>query len=206
MGPRMNVKVEKGQATRQALIETATRLFADHGYAGVSTEAVLKASGVSRGALYHHFAGKEALFEAVFEAMEIDVAQKVVARAAAGRDAVGNLRAGCDAFLELAQEKAVRQIVLTDAPSVLGWDKWREIDARYGFGLLKASLARASAEDLLPADLVDPFAHMLLASLTEVALIIARAGANPGAAKRGKAAVHTLLARMLVRSDHANHS
>ena len=98
----------------------------------------------------------------------------------------------------------MQQIVLTDAPSVLGWDKWREIDARHGFGLLKASLARASAEDLLPADLVNSFAHMLLASLTEVALMITCAGDDSGAAKRGKTAIHALLARMLVRSEHTS--
>jgi AcrR family transcriptional regulator len=193
----LNQKVEKGLATRRQIIEAATILFADLGYADVSIEAVLKASGVSRGALYHHFASKEALFEAVFEAMEIEVAQRVAARSAGARDVVRGLRAGCDAFLELAQEKAVRQIVLTDAPSVLGWAKWREIDARHGFGLLKASLARASAGGLLPAELVDPFAHMLLASLTEVALMIARAGEDPDAAARGKAAAQALITRML---------
>jgi AcrR family transcriptional regulator len=193
----MNQKVERGLATRWRIIAAATTLFADLGYADVSIEQVLQASGVSRGALYHHFASKETLFEAVVEALEIDVAQKVVARSAGAREAARGLRAGCEAFLELAQEKAVRQIVLTDAPSVLGWARWREIDARHGFGLLKASLARASVEGLLPADLVEPFAHMLLASLTEVALMIARAEDDPDAAARGRAAVDALLTRML---------
>ena len=193
----MNQKAEKGQATRRLIVEAARGLFAAHGYAEVSIEQVLRASGVSRGALYHHFAGKEALFEAVVEATATEVATKVVARSAGARDVLVGLLAGCDAFLELAQDPAVRQIVLADAPSVLGWARWREIDARHGFGLLKASLARASAGGALPAELVEPFAHMLLASLAEVALMIARAGGDAAALERGKAAAHALLQRML---------
>ncbi len=85
------------------------------------------------------------------------------------------MAAGGEAFLELAQDPAVRQIVLIDAPAVLGWEKWREIDARHGFGLLKASLARAAAEGALAADKVDIFAHILLAAFSEMALWVATA-------------------------------
>jgi AcrR family transcriptional regulator len=193
----LNKKAERGLATRKAILATATRLFAEHGYAGVSVEAVLEAAGISRGALYHHFASKEALFEAVFEALEAEICDKVIASSAGARDGVRGLAAGCDVFLDLVQEKAIRQIALTDAPSVLGWDKWREIEARYGFGLLKASLARVSAEGALPADMVDIFAHMLLASLNEVALVIARAADRPSASAEAKAAIGTLLKRLL---------
>ena len=193
----MNQKAERGLATRQGILETATRLFAEHGYAAVSIESVLAAAGVSRGALYHHFASKEALFEAVFEALEQEICAKVIASSAGARDAVRSLAAGCDAFLDLVQDQAMRQIVLTDAPSVLGWDKWREIEARYGFGLLKASLARVSAEGALPAEMIDLFAHMLLASLNEVALVIARASDRAAASAEAKSAIATLLTRLL---------
>jgi AcrR family transcriptional regulator len=193
----LNKKAERGLATRRAILETATRLFAEHGYAAVSIDAVLEACGISRGALYHHFASKEALFEAVFEVLEAEICDKVIASSAGARDGVRGLAAGCDAFLDLVQEKAMRQIVLTDAPSVLGWDKWREIEARYGFGLLKASLARVSAEGGLPAAMVEIFAHMLLASLNEVALVIARAEDRPAASAEAKAAIGTLLTRLL---------
>jgi len=197
----LNRKVEKGLATRRDIVAAATRLFADLGYGGVSIEAVLGASRISRGALYHHFKSKEALFEAVFEAMEIEVADQVMARSAsvgASGGAVAGLRAGCDAFLDLTLDKAVRQIVLTDAPTALGWEKWREIDERHGFGLLKAALAQVSADGALAADLVDIFAHMLLASLSEVALLIARAEDPVAALAHGKAATQTLLTRILV--------
>ncbi|HWF78646.1 MAG TPA: TetR family transcriptional regulator [Caulobacteraceae bacterium] len=193
----MNRKVEQGLETRREIIEAARRLFAEHGYAGVSIEQVLAASGVSRGALYHHFRGKEALFEAVFEAMEAEIAQIVLARSAAAASPAEALAVGGDAFLDLAREKAVRQIVLTDAPAALGWEKWRAIDAQHGFGLLKAALAPAAAEAGLPEAMVEPFAHMLLASLTEIALLIARAEDSEAEAEAGKAAIRELLGRIL---------
>ena len=190
-------RLERGLETRRAIIETATRLFAEHGYAAVSIEAVLAACQISRGALYHHFQSKEALLEAVFEAVEIDVTAKVLASAANAGGAAAAVQAGCEAFLDLTQDPVVRQIMLTDAPSVLGWDKWREIDERHAFGLMKAALEPAAKEAGIPAALVDAFAHMLLASLSEVALMIAEADDAPSALENGKRAVRELLLRIL---------
>jgi AcrR family transcriptional regulator len=192
-------RLEKGLETRRAIVETATRLFAEHGYNEVSIDAVLTACQISRGALYHHFPSKEALLEAAFEAVEIDVTNKVLARAASAGGAVEAVRAGCEAFLDLTQDPVVRQIMLTDAPSVLGWDKWREIDERHAFGLMKAALEAAAAEADLPASLIDAFAHMLLASLSEVALMIAEADDPVQALENGRRAVRELLARILAR-------
>jgi AcrR family transcriptional regulator len=192
-------RLERGLETRRAIIETATRLFAEHGYAAVSIEAVLAACQISRGALYHHFQSKEALLEAVFEAVEIDVTNKVMSRAASASGAIEAVRAGCDAFLDLTQDPVVRQIMLTDAPSVLGWEKWREIDERHAFGLMKTALEPAAKEAGLPATLVDAFAHMLLASLSEVALMIAQAADPATALENGRQAVRELVARILTR-------
>ena len=192
-------RLERGLETRRAIVEAATRLFAEHGYAAVSIEAVLAACEISRGALYHHFSSKEALLEAVFEAVEVDVTNKVLARAASAGGAVEAVRAGCEAFLDLTQDPVVRQIMLTDAPSVLGWEKWREIDERHAFGLMKAALEPAAAEAGLPASLTDAFAHMLLASLSEVALMIAQADDPALALENGRRAVRELLARILAR-------
>ncbi len=122
-------RLEKGQETRRVIVDTATRLFAERGYAAVSIETVLAACQISRGALYHHFASKEALLEAAFEAVEVDVTAKVLAAASNANDAASAVEAGCEAFLDLTLDPAVRQIMLTDAPSVLGWEKWRETRA-----------------------------------------------------------------------------
>jgi AcrR family transcriptional regulator len=193
----MSKKVERGQATRLRIIASATTLFSELGYEATSIEAVLRESGVSRGALYHHFDSKDALFEAVLEAIEADLAQAAIAASRDISDPAKALRAGCDVFLDLTQTRKVRQIVLVDAPAVLGWQKWREIEARYGFGLLKAALEAAATRGQVRQDLVDVFAHMLLAALIEVALMVSRADDPAEALKSGRTALGELMDRLL---------
>ncbi len=193
----MSKKVERGQATRLRIVATATTLFSELGYEATSIEAVLRESGVSRGALYHHFDSKDALFEAVLEAIEADLAQAAIAASRDIADPAKALRAGCDVFLDLTHTAKVRQIVLVDAPAVLGWQKWREIEARYGFGLLKAALEAAAARGQVRRDLVDAFAHMLLAALIEVALMVSRADDPTEALKSGRSALGELMDRLL---------
>jgi AcrR family transcriptional regulator len=187
----------RGQATRKQLVDIARRLFAERGYEGASVEAVLRESGVSRGALYHHFDSKEALFEAALESVEADIAHKTARAARGATDPVAALRAGCVAWVRLAGDPVVQRIVLIDAPSVLGWERWRAMDERHGFGLIKAALQAAAEGGRLPAELVDSFAHMLLAALNEIALLVARADDREAAIRDGEAAVDALLVRLL---------
>lgn len=192
-----NRKIAQGETTRAELVAVGRRLFAARGYDGTSIEDVLREARVSRGALYHHFASKDALFAAVLETVEADVA-RVIGKAAAGiADPVDSFRAGCDAWLRLARDPEVRRIALLDAPAVVGWQQWRAIDERYAFGMLKAGLQAAAAAGRIRADLVDVLAHMLLAALAEVALVVARAGDGTKAVQQGRAAVHELLDRLL---------
>ncbi|NUU20772.1 MAG: TetR/AcrR family transcriptional regulator [Streptomycetaceae bacterium] len=193
----MNKKAERGHATRNQLVSLAVRLFAEHGYEGTSVDMVLRESGLSRGALYHHFAGKEALFAGALEAVEAQVSEDVAAAARQLDDPRAALRAGCLAWIRLAREPEVRQIVLVDAPSVVGWHRWREIEERYGFGLLKGSLQMVARSGGLPPELVDPFAHMLLAAMNEIALVIANAPDGDEAIRQGEHAVDELLNRLL---------
>lgn len=187
----------RGAATRTQLVEVATRLFAERGYEGTSIEAVLEEAGVSRGALYHHFASKEDLFEAVFSAVEDRIGAEVVAAAAGAPDAVAVLRAGCLAWVQLAGEPVVQRIVLVDAPSVLGWERWRELENQHALGLLKGVLEGVAQEGRLPPDLVDTFAHVLLASVNEIALLIARSDDSRSALSTGERAVDELLSRLI---------
>ena len=189
----MNRKLERGEATRQELVEAATRLFAERGYEDTSIDAVLGETGVSRGALYHHFAGKEALFEAVLEAVERDVAQAVLDSVAGITDPVEALRQGTKTWLDLTDDPVVRRVSLIDAPSVVGWEKWRGIDERHGFGLMKHALESLAEAGHVRPELVDVLAHMLLAALVEVALLVARSD-DPAAAKEaGEGAIEELL-------------
>jgi AcrR family transcriptional regulator len=193
----MNKNVERGLATRAHLIEVATRLFATHGYDGTSIEAVLAESGASRGSLYHHFPGKDALFWAVLE----DVATRVTAQVTeATRDAgdpVAELRAACLAWIRLACDQVVRQIMLIDAPAVLGWQRWRELDEQGSLGVIRAAVAYAAEAGSIERRHVDTFAHIVLAAANEVALMTARADDPAGALSAGQSALAEFLDRLL---------
>jgi AcrR family transcriptional regulator len=190
-------RIEKGQTTRQALIAVATRLFAERGYEATSIDAVLQEAGVSRGAVYHHFSGKEALFEAVLEALETRVQEEVMRAAATIEDPAEALRVGAAAWLHMSVDPVIRRVVLIDAPTAVGWHKWREIDERHAFGLLKTALHAAMAERRQEPAVVDALAHALLAALIEVALVIARAESPETAMAAGETAISELIGKLL---------
>jgi AcrR family transcriptional regulator len=176
----MNVKrtqVERSEATRAALIGAARALFAERGYAGVGTEEIVRAAGVTRGALYHHFDGKRELFEAVYEAIEVELAERIAAGAlqANAASALEAMRAGTEMFLAASTEPETQRIVLLDGPSVLGWDRWREIAAEHGLGLIEATLQAAIDAGSIEQQPVRPLAHVLMGALDEAAMLVARA-------------------------------
>lgn len=175
-------KTEQREATRREIVEVAARLFAEDGYDATSIEDVLRSTGLSRGALYHHFPSKRDLFEAVFDQTECGLMDAVLAEAMKQPDPLAMLRAGCRAWLDACMRPAVRRITLIDAPAVLGWQRWRQIDEAHGFGLIKGALAEAVAEGLVDEHPIDVSAHLLLAALAEAAMVIARAG-DPSAAR-----------------------
>lgn len=189
----VNQRVEQGQATRAALIDVATELFATNGYEGTAIPAVLDAAGVSRGALYHHFESKEALFEAVLQSVEAEATLKVTRAARGATDPLDGLRRGCAAYLAMCRDPVVRRISLIDAPAVVGWERWREIDEQHAFGLIKAAIAAIAADGRVKPELIDVMAHVVLAALVEVALLVARADEGRLAIRRGQEAVDELL-------------
>jgi AcrR family transcriptional regulator len=170
------LKAEQSEATRAALVRAARELFAARGYADVATEEIVRAAGVTRGALYHHFAGKLELFEAVYEDVERGLVEQIASSAmASAGDPLAALHAGAQAFLDACEDPAVQRIALVDAPSVLGWERWREIGLRYGFGLVQASVQAAMDAGLIESQPVRPLAHLLLGAIDEGAMLIARA-------------------------------
>jgi AcrR family transcriptional regulator len=190
-------RAAQGRATRGQLIDVATGLFAAHGYEGTSIEAVLAAAGVSRGALYHHFAGKEALFEAVVADVTDRVTTELAGKVSELTDPVEALRTAALAWIALAGDPVIHRIVLLDAPSVLGWDRWRAMDDGRTLGAMRALLQAVSDSGRLPAELVDPFANMILAALDEMAMVVARAPDPETAVAEGGTAVEELLRRLL---------
>jgi AcrR family transcriptional regulator len=190
-------RAAQGRATRGQLIEVATSLFADHGYEGTSIEAVLAAAGVSRGALYHHFAGKEALFAAVLSAISDRVTAEVSEAIRDCTDPVEALHTAALAWIDLAGDPVIQRVMLVDAPSVLGWEQWRAMDEGRTVAAMRSMLQAVSDSGRLPQELVEPFSHMMLAALDEAAMVVARAPDSRAAAAGSRQAVEEFLNRLL---------
>jgi AcrR family transcriptional regulator len=172
---RRRSQAERTAATRRALLDAGRQLFAQRGFAGAGQEEIVERAGVTRGALSHHFATKQGLFRAVVESIERELGEHVAVTAMRGDDPMDQLRLGCLAFLDAALDPAVRRIVLLDAPAVLGWQAWRELDTTYGLGLVSEALEHCMDAGLLPRRSVPPLAHILLAALNEAAMLVANA-------------------------------
>jgi AcrR family transcriptional regulator len=168
-------QAERSQATREALIAAARKLFAMRGYAAVGTEEIVRAAGLTRGALYHHFGGKEELLAAVYERIEGELAERIAAGALGASDPLEAMQAGTEMFLDACLEPEVQRIVLLDAPAVLGWERWRQIAADHGLGLIEATLKAAMEAGKINPQPVKPLAHVLMGALDEAAMLVARA-------------------------------
>ena len=165
----------RSEATRRQLVTAARALFGARGYADVGTEEIVRAAGVTRGALYHQFRDKADLFAAVAEEIEAELAGLVTAGAAdAGADPLQVLRIGAQLFLEACAEPEVERIILLDAPAVMGVEAWRELAGRYGPGLVQLALESAMDAGAITRQPVSPLAHVLVGALEESALYIAR--------------------------------
>jgi AcrR family transcriptional regulator len=186
-------QAERSEATQATLVGTARRLFTERGYAGVGTEEIAREAGVTRGALYHHFDGKAGLFQAVFEQLEEQLARRLADEALSRSDPWEAMVAGLEMFLDVCVEPEVQRIALIDAPSVLGWETWREIEGRYGLGLIRMGLENLMNAGLARRQPVDPLAHALLGALSEAGLYVARADDVPGA----RAEMEEVLRRLL---------
>lgn len=176
----------RAEATRKALVAAGRDLFAARGYDGVGAEEIVKAAGLTRGALYHHFpSGKRGLLEAVYEQFEAESTARVahVILDSEMHSPLAAIKAGVAAFLDECGEPGFQRIVLHDAPAVLGWDRWREISASNGLGLIEASLIAAiEAGEIRPLP-VRPTAHLLLGAVDEAAMLIARSSDPAGRAE-----------------------
>jgi AcrR family transcriptional regulator len=168
-------KAEQGEATIGKFIDVAKEQFSQHGYSRTSTEEIVRLVGVTRGALYHHFGSKEGLFRAVVDAVQQDIAGRVrQAATAAAPDPWLQLTEGCQAYLTTCLDPQIQRIILIDAPAVLGWQTWREIDSLYAMQMLRESLLILSRRGRIRPAPVEALTHLLAGAMTEAALWIAQ--------------------------------
>jgi AcrR family transcriptional regulator len=177
-------QADRSAATRDALVAAARGLFAAQGFAEVPTDAIVAAAGVTRGALYHQFADKTALFDAVVDAVEADIAQRLAQQVAAAgiADPVEAMHYAVRAWLAICVEPEIHRIALIDGPSVVGWTRWREVCQRHVFGLVEALLAQGVAIGRIRPLPTRALAHAFMGASDEAALYVAEA-ADPDAAR-----------------------
>jgi AcrR family transcriptional regulator len=167
-------QAQRSAETRTVLLRVARRLFATRGYAGTATEEVVRRARMTRGALYHHFRDKQDLFVAVWQQEQQALAARAKEAAAGETDPWRAMVAAANAFLDGCLDPAVQQIVLVDAPAVLGLERWREDDQGYYMAGMKAMIQAAVAQGLIEEQPVEPLAHIIFGALHEAAMLIAR--------------------------------
>ena len=192
-------QAENSAATRSALLKIARKLFAERGYADTATEEVVKRARVTRGALYHHFKDKQDLFKAVLHEEQLRLASKTGEAASKESDPWRAMLLASDAFLDACLDPAVQQIVLLDAPAVLGAQGWREADQSYYLAGVKAAIQASIGAGIIEPQPVDPLAHMILGSFNEAALLIAHAKDKKAARREVSEVTNRLWSGLRVR-------
>ena len=192
-------QAQRSAATQDALTSAARKLWGARGFADVGTPEIARTAGVTRGAMYHQFPDKTALFRAVIEMVEQDVMGRLATAVAASRakTPAAALRVAVDEWLRVAADPEVRQLVLLDAPSVLGWDGFRDIAQRYSLGMTEQLLTEAMRARQLPRQPVRPLAHIFIGALDEAAMVIATADDPKRAHKEVRQVLRNLLNAML---------
>ena len=175
----VNKKEERTAQTRQLLEGVARELFEARGFTAISADEIVARAGLTRGALYYHYNGKEGLFEAVVEAAMQRLHAAIAKAGSAASDPVSALKLGVRCFLKLGVAPGTQRILFIDAPVVMGWQRWRELDGRYGFGMLQQVVSQAMASGQMREQPVALVAHLLLSAMIEAAMVIARADQKP---------------------------
>lgn len=169
----MVTKAQQSEITTERMLTVARTAFTRDGYANAGIEDIVRAANVTRGALYHHFGSKEGLFRAVVEAVQAEIGQRVEAAAAQTEGLWDQLLAGCEAFLRASSDAEIRRILLIDAPAVIGWESWRQMDAEHSMRSLYDVLHELQmADEIVPLPLT-ALTHLVSGAMNEVALWIA---------------------------------
>lgn len=160
---------DRRTATRSAILQAARRLFGEYGFSATTIDQIAAGANVAKGAVYHHFPTKEAIFETIFDDVSADLAKQVAAVAATKHDVLAALVAGTKAYFSACAEGATAQIILKDGPAILGWERWREIDAKHFAGLIPQALGKAMQDGLIAHQPIEPLSRLLLGAITEAA-------------------------------------
>ncbi|MEV6336284.1 TetR/AcrR family transcriptional regulator [Nocardia vinacea] len=190
---------DRSRATRAALEQAGRRLFAERGFAATSAEELVTEAGVTRGALHHHYGDKRGLFLAVLEKIEVETTQEIENAIGAGNpdDILTSMAIGLNVFLEICQRPEMIRITLYDGPAVLGWQAFREFEARHGLGLVIAQLERARDAGLIADAPIQVLAQLIFSAVTEAGLIVAHATDKTAAQAQAQQSLMLLIGGIL---------
>jgi AcrR family transcriptional regulator len=186
-------RLEQGDATRDALVASARDRFGRLGYAATSLEEIVRSAGVTQGALYHHFRGKQDLFRCVFEAVKRELSREAFPIDLASDDAWGDLVWGCRSFIEKHADPSVQRIVLIDARSVLSWDDWHKVESEYGVVLLRGTLRRLVHRGIIEPQPLNSLAMILGGALSQACMLVTNTEDHAGAIDEAMAIIERLL-------------
>lgn len=193
--PRAKTNAQWTAETTARLVRCARREFAKRGYADASVDRIAAELGLTKGAVYYHYKNKAELFEAALRDVQADVVKRIDGEDSS--DPVEAVKRGCDAFLGIALDEEMQRIVLTDGPGVLGWAKWRSIDAEFGLGTLIVGLQTCKDAGKLQGVEVNTVAHLISGALNEAVFLIADAEDRGQSHQRAKRSVQWLLDAVL---------
>jgi AcrR family transcriptional regulator len=190
-------QAERSAGTIGAIESAARKLFASRGFAETSIDDIAARAGVAKGAVYHHFASKEEIFARLVDALQAELAAELAAAPPKRTgDPVDRFADAVLRYLLAASEPERKRILLIDGPAVIGWQKWREIDAKYFGAGARAAIARVLGEGASAGE-IDALAHLVLGAVMEAALVCASAEDPKKTAREVTSGLRRLLAGLV---------
>ncbi|MPZ96164.1 MAG: TetR family transcriptional regulator [Propionibacteriales bacterium] len=191
------------QSTRKALLESAEALFSERGYSGTSLDEVVAAARVTKGALYHHYNGKLAVFEAVLERCEAIAVKKITRDVRREKDPWQKALVGVRSFLDVCQEQSYRRIVMQEGPVALGYERWREIEERSSFGLVRDIVRSVLKEANIDESILETFTRVFFGALSAAGMSVSQAEDPETASEEVQTVIALMVAGLRRLADDA---
>jgi AcrR family transcriptional regulator len=191
-------------STKRALVDVATRLFAEQGYAATSLDQIVAGARVTKGALYHHFSGKQAVFEAAFEKIETDASRRIRKALKGSRDPWEKALIGLRAFLEIVQDPSYQRIVIQEGPAILGYERFREQEERSSYGLVQDMVRDVLADSTydLSDDMLETFSRIFFGAMSAAGESVSSAADPKVAVAQVETAIAFILTGLRTLADN----
>ncbi len=191
--PRTSRRQEYSASTKRALVDVASELFTKRGYAGTSLDEIVSGARVTKGALYHHFSGKQALFEAVFETVEAEATAAIRKAVRDHDDPWEKALSGLRAFLDVVQQPGYRRIVIQEGPAILGYERFREQEERSTFGIVQEIVSSVLESYDLEPSMVETFSRIFFGAMSAAGTAVSSADDSERASAEVEAAIAFIL-------------